>query len=110
MYAARERVCDLGYLRRPYRRDAGGLGYRCPAEPAGEYVAKGGTAAETDGRKCLCNALFANIGLGQRRPAGDELPLVTAGEDARRVHTFVPAGGSTYRAADVLERLLADVP
>ncbi|MDT5223659.1 MAG: hypothetical protein QOG19_1066, partial [Mycobacterium sp.] len=30
VYAERPRLCDLGYLRVPYERKAGGVGYRCP--------------------------------------------------------------------------------
>ena len=35
-----------------------------------DYVAKGGKVEETVGRKCLCNALMANIGHGQTRKDG----------------------------------------
>ena len=66
-YAARTRICDLGYLRHLYRKPDGTLGYRCPAEPVDDYVKKGGTVADAQGRKCLCNGLVANIGLSQVR-------------------------------------------
>ena len=39
---ARPRLCDLGYLRTPYLRDGGEIGYRCPAEPVHTFVRKGG--------------------------------------------------------------------
>ena len=32
------RLCDLGYLRRAYRRADGTLDYRCPSEPVDDYV------------------------------------------------------------------------
>ena len=34
VYDARQRLCDLSYLRTPYRTAFGGIGYRCPGEPA----------------------------------------------------------------------------
>jgi len=66
----RERTCDLGYLRTPYRTTTGTIGYRCPAEPVDTYVAKGGALADTVGRRCLCNGLVANIGHPQLRAGG----------------------------------------
>jgi NAD(P)H-dependent flavin oxidoreductase YrpB (nitropropane dioxygenase family) len=108
VYAARERVCDLGYLRHPYKREDGTLGYRCPAEPVADYVQKGGAVEETVGRKCLCNGLLANLGLAQRRRGGYvEPPLVTAGDDVRALKHFVSPGNLTYSATDVLDYLLA---
>ena len=68
--AARPRLCDLGYLRSPYRKDDGRVGYRCPAEPVEMFVRKGGSADDAAGRACLCNALSADVGLGQTRPDG----------------------------------------
>jgi NAD(P)H-dependent flavin oxidoreductase YrpB (nitropropane dioxygenase family) len=105
---ARERVCDLGYLRVAYRTAEGGIGYRCASEPIDAYVQKGGTAEETVGRRCLCNALMANIGLPQVRDAGQlEPPLLTSGDDLRSIRTFL-AGRTHYSAADVIDALLAD--
>jgi hypothetical protein len=41
------------------------------------------------GRKCLCNALVANVGMPQRLPDGSaELPLVTLGDDFENVARF----------------------
>ena len=77
VYEARKAVCDMGYLREPYAMADGSIGYRCAAEPVANYVAKGGKAEETIGRKCLCNALLANVGLAQVRNDGSvEPPLV----------------------------------
>ena len=106
--AARTRVCDLGYLREPYAAADGNIGYRCAAEPVANYVAKGGKIEETVGRKCLCNALMANIGLAQIRK-GDavEPPLVTVGDDLNTVAQFLAPGRTTYSAADVVESLLS---
>jgi NAD(P)H-dependent flavin oxidoreductase YrpB (nitropropane dioxygenase family) len=109
VYAARPRMCDLGYLRTPYRRPEGGVGFRCPAEPVGEYVRKGGLAEDTEGSRCLCNGLVATIGLPQRRPGEyTEPPLVTLGQDLG----FLPYLRAGYTAADVVDYLLsgADEP
>lgn len=82
VYEARPRLCDLSYLRSPYERANGSLGYRCASEPEDAYVKKGGHLEDTLGRKCLCNGLMANIGMGQERKDGyDELPAVTLGQD-----------------------------
>ncbi|MFZ5495723.1 MAG: nitronate monooxygenase [Verrucomicrobiota bacterium] len=104
--AARQRICDLGYLRQLYRKSDGTVGYRCAGEPVEDYVRKGGLAEETKGRLCLCNGLMANIGLGQLRPGGAEDPLLTAGDDVANLARFLPAGRDTYSAADVIHWLL----
>ncbi len=107
MYDKRNRVCDLGYLRTAYKRDDGSVGWRCPSEPVDDYLRKGGTDEDTFGRKCLCNALMANIGLGQIQKNGDpEEPLVTSGDDVANVARFLTPGASTYTAADVVQYLL----
>jgi nitronate monooxygenase len=111
VYAQRKRVCDLGFLRQWYRRDDGALGWRCPGEEVAAYVQKGGDVADTVGRKCICNALMANVGLGQvRRDGSTELPLVTCGNEARNVARFAEvAGRDAYSARDVIETLLSRV-
>ena len=110
MYERRTRICDLGYLRHAFRKQNGTLGWRCPAEPVDDYVRKGGDENETHGRKCVCNALMANIGLGQVRRNGEtELPLVTSGDDVAAVARFLARDRSSYTAADVIDYLLADV-
>jgi nitronate monooxygenase len=106
--AARTRVCDLGYLREPYAMPEGKIGYRCAAEPVANFVAKGGKVEDTMGRKCLCNALMANIGLQQTRKDGTiEPPLVTVGDDLNTVARFLAPGRASYGAADVIESLLS---
>lgn len=106
-YASRPRVCDLGFLRMPFKSPGGHLGYRCPAEPERLYAAKRGRPQHVEGRKCLCNALLANIGLGQVRRDGQvEQPLVTAGDDLPHIGRFLPKGATSYGARDVLEHLL----
>jgi nitronate monooxygenase len=107
---ARTRVCDLGYLREPYAIDAEKIGYRCSAEPVANYVAKGGKVEDTVGRKCLCNALMANIGHAQTRKDGSaEPPLVTIGDDLNTAADFLTAERESYSAADVVKELLSKV-
>lgn len=105
--AQRERVCDLGYLRTAYHKEDGSIGWRCAAEPVEDFVAKGGDASESDGRRCICNGLFATVGLGQIRKDGRHEPaIVTAGNDLANIARFIPAGQNHYTAADVVNRLL----
>jgi nitronate monooxygenase len=107
VYDERERICDLGYLRTPYRREDGTLGYRCPAEPQASYQSKGGDPNDTPGRKCLCNALFGTIGLSQSLGQGRSEPaIVTAGDDVADVAQFIPQGQTSYSARDVIDGLL----
>jgi nitronate monooxygenase len=108
--AARTRICDLGYLREPYNAPDGNIGYRCAAEPVANYVAKGGKIEETVGRKCLCNALLANIGHAQRRKNDVIEPaLVTIGDDLNTVVQFMAPGHESYSAAEVVASLLSKV-
>ena len=107
-YFARQRICDLGYLRQPFRKPDGAVGYRCAGEPTDDFVRKGGTIEETAGRKCLCNGLMATVGLGQQRPEGAEDPLLTAGDDVANLARFLPADRDTYGAADVIRWLLGE--
>ncbi|HWR35677.1 MAG TPA: nitronate monooxygenase [Clostridia bacterium] len=107
VYDARHRVCDLGYLREPYRTPEGSIGYRCAAEPVTVYLAKGGKAENTEGRKCLCNSLLANIGQPQIRAGKHlEVGLITTGDDLSEVGRFLPADGSPYTAERVLSMLM----
>ncbi len=105
-YLDRPRLCDLSYLRTPFERPDGSLGYRCPAEPENAYVRKGGQIEDTIGRKCLCNGLMADIGLGQHRRDGyDELPAVTLGQDLqgpRQLIDIYPQGWTARAAIDWL--------
>lgn len=105
--AGRERVCDLGYLRHAYRREDGGVGWRCPGETESEYARKGGSPRDIVGRKCVCNGLLANIGLEQvRRDGTRERSLLTAGDDVENVARFLPDGADSYSAHDVIDALL----
>ena len=111
VYQERKRICDLGFLREAYAKGDGSIGYRCSAEPEACYVAKGGKAEDTAGRKCLCNSLLSNIGHAQTRKDGTvEPPLVTVGDDLKTVARFLTPGRTTYSAAEVVESLLSLVP
>jgi nitronate monooxygenase len=111
IYQERKRVCDLGYLREPYATSDSSIGYRCAAEPVANYVAKGGKIEDTVGRKCLCNALMANVGHAQVRKDGStELPLVTTGDDLNTIAQFVAPGELSYSATDVVASLLSALP
>jgi nitronate monooxygenase len=108
-YQSRRRICDLGYLRHPYRKIDGSIGYRCPAEPIEQFLRKGGALAQTVGRKCVCNGLPTTVGLGQLRPGDqNELPLVTAGDDLANLAQFLAPGRDSFSAADVVRLLLPE--
>jgi len=111
VYEQRDRICDLGYLRTPYRLEDGKVGFRCPAEPVEDYVRKGGAIEDTVGRKCICNGLMATIGLGQVRKDGtEESAIITAGDDVVNVAKFIPEGQTNYKAIDVINFLLRTEP
>jgi nitronate monooxygenase len=102
IYQERKRVCDLGYLREPYAPSEGS------AEPVDNYVAKGGKIEDTVGRKCLCNALMANIGHEQVRKDGSvEPPLITVGDDLNTIAQYLEPGQDSYSATHVVETLLS---
>ncbi len=106
---ARPRVCDLGYLREAYRTPDGAIDFRCSGEPVNVFQSKGGDIAETEGRKCICNALIATMGHPQTRAGGRlvEAGIVTSGDDLGQLTRFMPEGGTEYRASDVIRILLS---
>ncbi len=107
LYETRPRKCDLGYLRDVCVSADGALVYRCPGEPIDAYVKKEGVVGDTVGRKCLCNALFAAIGLEQCQEDGYlELPLVTAGDDLVNLRRFFQEGQTSYSARELIQYLL----
>jgi NAD(P)H-dependent flavin oxidoreductase YrpB (nitropropane dioxygenase family) len=103
-YDNRPRICNLGYLRERFRKSDGGLGMRCAAEPIKAFVAKGGREELAGKSKCLCNALFANIGLGNTYTNGyAEDPLITAGDILPHLDYVYPG----ITAKEVVNILLA---
>ncbi len=107
VYAERERICDLGYLRETYVREDGKLGYRCPGEPVDDYLGKAGEVEATVGRLCVCNGLMATVGLGQVRKNLPEPALITAGDEVSQLSRYLKPGQSSYTAGDALDTLLA---
>ena len=108
VFAARPRICDLSFLREPYRTAEGGVGYRCASEPVSLYLSKGGKLEDTVGRKCVCNGLMANIGYQQvRNGKREEAGLITAGDDLVTIARFLEPGRTEYSAADVISQLLS---
>lgn len=106
-YEKRSRICDLGYLRHAYKKDNGKVGWRCPSEPVEDYLKKGGQLSDTVGRKCVCNGLMSNIGLGQIQKDGLlEKPMITSGDDVADIARFLKPGATSYSALDVIEYLL----
>jgi nitronate monooxygenase len=110
-YLNRKRICDLGYLRHVYKKEDGTLGQRCPAEPVADYLKKGGLEEDTVGRKCLCNALMADIAMPQIQANGEpEVHLLTAGDDLNNLARIIKPGHWTYSATDVVRYLLSGEP
>lgn len=107
VYKARPRICDLGYLREPYKTPDGTVDFRCAAEPVSLYLSKGGKLENTVGRKCLCNALLSNIDQSQvRAHKYVESGTVTSGDDLPSIGRFFRPGATTYNASDVITELL----
>jgi NAD(P)H-dependent flavin oxidoreductase YrpB (nitropropane dioxygenase family) len=105
VYERRERICDLGYLRLPYLKPDGAIGYRCPAEPVDSFLRKGGESAETVGRVCLCNALMSAVGLGQHRDGEMEPAISTLGADLDGARELLRRHPGGWGAADVIAYL-----
>jgi NAD(P)H-dependent flavin oxidoreductase YrpB (nitropropane dioxygenase family) len=111
IYEERPRLCDIGRLQELYRKENGTLGMRCPAEPVEDFLEKGGKIEESVGRKCLCNTLFANLGLGQKQPNGYvEPPLFTLGDDHGFLHDIIEHEDQRYSALDVIAYLKGERP
>jgi nitronate monooxygenase len=88
-----------------YYTPEGKIDYRCASEPVDAYVRKGGKPEDTEGRRCLCNALLANIAHPMARDGGQvEPPLLTSGDDLTTLATFLE-GRTRYSAAEVISYL-----
>ncbi len=110
LYEERPRLCQLGFLRTGYKKADGNVGYRCPSEPPNNYIKKGGKVEDAVGRKCLCNALMANVGLAQEQLSGYvEQALMTAGDSLVRVSHYLRDGVTSYHANDVLDYIMSAV-
>jgi hypothetical protein len=72
------------------------------------YVKKGGEREDTQGRKCLCNALFSTIGMPQVRDEGvEEPPLITSGDELKNIRRFIGSDRAGYTAGEVVDWLLS---
>ena len=70
-------------------------------------MAKGGAIEETEGRRCLCNGLVANIGFPQVTDESSVEPaLITSGDDLLRLGRFL-SGRTSYSASEVVDYLLS---
>ncbi|CAB9499186.1 2-Nitropropane dioxygenase [Seminavis robusta] len=116
-YEARDRVCNLGYLRNAYVRPDGKIGFRCASEPVDQFVKKGGSQEQTEGRKCLCNALCADAGYPQVYGKTEESfflepSLITIGDDVNNCRKFIQkdeeSGRLGYSSRDVVDYLLSE--
>jgi len=93
-------------LRHLYKRADGKVGFRCPAEPVEQFLAKEGQPEDTDGKTCLCNNLCATAGYPQQRKDGYvEPPIVTSGEGLLNIGKYIRPDRPGYTARDVLEYL-----
>ena len=107
VYESRQRVCDLSYLREAYEKEDGTVGWRCSADDEKMYVRNRGKFEDTVGRKCLCNGLMANIGMGQiRKNTGEEVPLLTCGDGVSSILNVMKPGETSYSSSDVIDFLL----
>jgi len=110
VYNNRVRLCDLGLLREPYKRDDNKVGFRCSAEPEDQYLKKGGEQDDLVGRGCLCNNLCATAGYPQQRADGYlEQPLITSGDGLPSIAKYFKSGRRSYSAKDVLDYLTRSV-
>jgi len=103
VYEARTRVCNQGALVSLYETPEGKIGYRCPSEPIDKYIAKGGKVEDTISRACLCNALSAAAGIGNK----DEPPILTMGDDLGFLKKVMKNKNSSYSAEDAINYLLS---
>ncbi len=117
VYAARRRVCDLGYLlqcgvSKPGEDGARRLFQRCSAAPVEGFVRKRGLPFNTQEKRCLCNGLLACVGLGQviRQEGGwaEEPAIVTLGNHLDGVRRLSRQGQFPYWARDAVNDILGE--
>lgn len=95
----REELCDLGYLVKAVKLPNHKIIFRCPAEPADNYIRKGGKREDKEGRGCICNGLSAAAGF----PQGNEPPVVTLGKNLTPVKIIMGQGlNRGYSAEEVV--------
>jgi len=104
VYESRKRICNQGMLVFLYEKPDGTIGYRCPSEPVSVFVRKGGNLKDTVGRGCLCNGLFATVGIG----SDTEPPLITLGDDLSFLRKVMKNPTDSYSAKDAINFLLGE--
>ncbi len=105
LYSERKRSCSLGYLRELVW-DNRKVIFRCKAEPASEYVRKGGKDEETEGCMCICAGLCATVGARD-----GEIPLLTTGDDLDPIYACIEKSRRhsslySYSAKDAVHYIL----
>lgn len=110
LFENRKKVCTLGYLRQLYKREDGSIGYRCAAEVQEAFEKKGGVVNDGTARKrCLCNALFATIGLPTAYEDGYiEKAIVTLGTYLDGVKDLLRRT-TDFSARDVIDYILQGI-
>lgn len=79
VFEARERICDLGYLRQTYRESDGSLGYRCARAPRGFPAQR-----RHRSRNARSQVPLQRAGSGRRlRPGASRLANSTCHRDGR---------------------------
>jgi NAD(P)H-dependent flavin oxidoreductase YrpB (nitropropane dioxygenase family) len=102
VYNSRTRICNVGHLVEAYKKPGGGIGFRCPGEPVGAYVRKGGRPEKTVGAICLCNGLASAAGFGRDVRNGHEPMILTLGKNVDFYDQIDTAPDGSYRAEDVV--------
>ena len=109
LFEERRRLCDLGYLRTVVEKADHRIAYRCAGEPEKTFLFKEGEPGGTHEKKCLCNALMANIGMPQHRIDGyEELPLITLGSDQKGEKELLAQYPEGWSAREALGYLVKD--
>jgi nitronate monooxygenase len=103
VYNARVRECERSALQAPYELPNGRFGFKCASEPVEDYRRKGGKIENTVGRVCLCDGLFATVGLGNPGQAA----IVTMGSDISFLPFLMKDENDSYTAADAINWLLS---
>lgn len=106
-FHTRVKLCDNGYLRTVIEKPDHRIAYRCAAEPDKTFLFKGGQKGAAKDKKCLCNALLANIGMPQVRIDGyEERPLITLGSNLAGEEALLALHPTGWSAVDAVNYLL----
>jgi len=111
VFEMRKKICNLGYLRQLYKKSDGTIGYRCAAEEKDVFTAKGGDPKEaSEEKKCLCNALFATVGMPSTYADGSvEKALITLGSHMDSLKQLVQRK-MDFSARDVIDFIMNGKP